>query len=150
MARDPDIESFKNMVRKLLRSFGFSDTVIEELLREFENEAMHLYTHHYPYSRAQLSQQIHAAESLEDEGLSRGAERVIDVVDDGDRVRVLVELRYGDGRELRMKLLENTRLVLYLGNGMPQIVNLPARVRIRDAMVRLNNGVLIIELPKAL
>ncbi len=150
MARDPDIESFKNMVRKLLRSFGFSDTVIEELLRKFENEALYLYTHHYPYSRAQLSQQVHTVESSEDEGLLRGVERIIDVVDDGDRVRVLIELRYGDRRELRMKLLENTKLVLYLDNGMPQIVNLPARVRIRDAMARINNGVLIIELPKAM
>ncbi len=150
MARDPDIESFKNMVRKLLRSFGFSDTVIEELLREFEDDAIHLYAYHYPYSQAQLSQQVHATESLVDEGISRGDERVIDVIDDGDKVRVLVELRYGDGRELRMRLLEGTRLVLYLGNGMPQIVNLPARVKIHSAIARVNNGVLIIELPKAL
>ncbi len=150
MAHDPDIESFKNMVRKLLRSFGFSDTVIEELLREFENEALHLYSYSYPYDRAQPHQQTHAAESLEDEGLSRGAERVIDVFDEGDRVRLLVELRHGDGRELRMKLLEGTRLVLYLGNEVPQVIDLPTRVRLRNATTRINNGVLIIELPKAL
>jgi len=138
------------MMRKLLRSFGFSDNIIEELLREFENETIYLFTHRYPYDQAQLSQQLSANESLEDEGLSRGAERVIDVIDDDGKVLILVELKYGDGRELRIKLLEETKLALYLGNKVLQIVDLPSRVKIRNTAIRVNNGVLIIELPKVL
>lgn len=129
-----DFESFKNMVRRLLKSFGLSDSSIEELLNEFE--AMELNA-------------VDEINNVNTDYVYYSNERLIDVIEDFNQVKVLIEMKQGDSRNPKIRLVNDGKGILVYLSSLPEYIKLNNRVTLRDYAIKINNGVLILTLKKA-
>ena len=129
-----DFESFKNMVRRLLKSFGLSDSSIEELLNEFEAMEMNA---------------VDEINNVNTDYVYYSNERLIDVIEDFNQVKVLIEMKQGDSRNPKIRLVNDGKGILVYLSSLPEYIKLNNRVTLRDYAIKINNGVLILTLKKA-